>query len=412
MRLPSLLLKWSGLERTKHSYALRLMSWLALAAAIAGIVLLTCVLLSALPAVVIAITAGVLVGHVGQHWRLKTLRASSFPANLASFQFHGAAVQCLFDEAAVARYVHGWMGRVSAAIAAGGICMAALHFPELQPNLLPKALLNLSWLHRFIHAAKPALPVLTGGLFLTCKGPTRYWAGQVKRAIEQRASASIGEILSHREIRGLGTGIDTLWAALGIERQGEYQAAIERHLQMHTFEIVIKPEAAIAVQETLLVLGRQDLRSLGDALAAYRSAECRIQGVRTLAAAVRNPVHEMKAEDLSAELVGLQQLAAERCWDEFHRSAASLQSKIDELDGELKDRAVHGPPVVLAPGIDPYQLLGVTVDTPTPLVRKLRIRLAQLYHPDISDSAQNGRKMAELNAAYDAVMKDREKKGR
>ena len=67
--------------------------------------------------------------------------------------------------------------------------------------------------------------------------------------------------------------------------------------------------------------------------------------------------------------------------------------------------------MVLAPGSDPYRLLGISVDTPTPLIRKLRLRLAQLYHPDISDSTRNSAKMAELNAAYDAVMKDREKKG-
>jgi DnaJ-class molecular chaperone len=52
----------------------------------------------------------------------------------------------------------------------------------------------------------------------------------------------------------------------------------------------------------------------------------------------------------------------------------------------------------------------VSVDTPTPLIKKLRLRLAQLYHPDVSESICNSTKMAELNAAYDAVMKEREKR--
>ena len=67
---------------------------------------------------------------------------------------------------------------------------------------------------------------------------------------------------------------------------------------------------------------------------------------------------------------------------------------------------------MLAPGTDPYRTLGVSAQTPTASIKTLRLRLAQLYHPDISDGTGNNIKMAEVNAAYDAVMRDRETEGR
>jgi DnaJ-class molecular chaperone len=67
---------------------------------------------------------------------------------------------------------------------------------------------------------------------------------------------------------------------------------------------------------------------------------------------------------------------------------------------------------MLSPGVDPYRILGINAATPTASIRKLRLRLAQLYHPDIGDSTANSAKMAELNAAYDSVMRDRDTAGR
>ena len=66
---------------------------------------------------------------------------------------------------------------------------------------------------------------------------------------------------------------------------------------------------------------------------------------------------------------------------------------------------------MLTPGADPYALLGIHRDTPIPSVKKLRQRLAQVYHPDIGGETCNSAKMAELNAAYDAVMRERMLRG-
>jgi hypothetical protein len=412
MRPHSLPTKWSALERAGHFHIRRLSLSLAWTTAIMLAALLSLVVLSALPALIMAVSGGVIAQYLGQQWRLRTLRISCFPADLASFHFKDAEVECLFDELAILRYINAWKWRILAATTAVCVSVAALHFRSLEPDLLAPWLRHLGGLHRFVQALRPALPVLALALFLVFKGPTRHWAWQVQRTIEERASASIIRIRSQQEIRGLGAGVDTLWQALGIERQGEYQAAIDRHLKARTYELVVRPEAAIAMQETLLVLGREDLRSLGDALAIYRSAECHVKGVQKLAAALRNPVYEIKTEELCLELEHLRQFVAERGWEDFHRGAIVLESKVKDIDEEMRERVAQGPPVVLAPGSDPYQLLGVSVDTPTPMIRKLRIRLAQLYHPDIRDSAQNSAKMAELNAAYDAVMKDLKNRGR
>jgi hypothetical protein len=108
----------------------------------------------------------------------------------------------------------------------------------------------------------------------------------------------------------------------------------------------------------------------------------------------------------------LRLLAANRQWNDLQAHAARLETQLNELRARLGRHSASVPTVTLPSGSDPYWLLGVTVDTPTPLIRKLRSRLAQLYHPDVSGSTGNSIKMSELNAAYDAVMRDREKEGR
>ena len=145
---------------------------------------------------------------------------------------------------------------------------------------------------------------------------------------------------------------------------------------------------------------------------AYRAVERHCKAVQMLAAVLKEPRQEMKAEELGAEIERLSGLASERRWENLRQRAAWLESELDNLRASLRQHTSSVPPAVLAPGTDPYRVLGISVDTPTPLVRKLRLSLAQLYHPDISDSTRSSAKMAELNAAYDAVMKDREREGR
>ena len=241
MRLLSLIPKWSTLDSKGHVHARRIAFWVTSIAALTVAALVSLIALSTLPAVLLTVSSGVLVRFLGQRWRSRPLRTSHLPANLATFQFSAGGIQCFFDDDVILRYVHAWRWRVLAATVAGCVCLAALHIPELELDLLPGRVHSLNWLNSFIQGCKLLLPVSAAMVFLSVKGPGQLWAGQFKRAIRKRASASIGQILMHREIEGLEAGIEALWRALGVEHRGEYQAALERHLRAQTSEVVFSP---------------------------------------------------------------------------------------------------------------------------------------------------------------------------
>jgi len=264
-------------------------------------------------------------------------------------------------------------------------------------------------LYLLIRGCSTFLPLFTGSLFLWDKGPESYWARQAKATLELRAAASSSEVLQHREVDGLAAGIETLWRAVGLDRPGEYRAAIRKYLKAHAAEVVVQPQIAVAVLHAVTQLARQELTHLSTTLAVYRRVDCQLNAAQTLATALREPMHEMRADELSRELEQIPKFATERRWEELERRAAWIERELEALRGRLSRQSGSVPTVVLAPGSDPYRLLGVTADTPTPLVKKLRLRLAQLYHPDVNDGIPNGTKMAELNAAYDAVMRDRKR---
>jgi hypothetical protein len=332
---------------------------------------------------------------------------------LATFTFQGEVILCIVDEARVLRYTSAWQWRIAAAIAAGGICLGAQHPPVLEFNLLPEFIRSLHWLYPLIEGCSAILPVISCILFIRAKGPERHWAGEAKAAIEARVAASASRILKPRELDGLAAGVEVLWHALGLERRrGEYRAAVAKHLRAHTAAAALQPETAGIILDAMTELARQDLRDLSASLELYRAAERHLKAVQTLATAIREPWHEMKTEELGTELGHLLNLASERRWEELKRRAVWLENELDSLRATLSQHSASVAPVVLAAGSDPYQVLGISVDTPTPLIRKLRLSLAQLYHPDISHDTRSSAKMAELNAAYDAVMKDREREGR
>ena len=384
-------------------------AWLAAALAV---ILISLAVLHSPVATVSAVVAGVAARWLGQQWNLKQLRESGKAAELAGFELRGEEIHCVFDEARMLRYTSAWKWRIAAASASAGVCLVLQHLPLPEINLLPESVRSLHWLCPLIAGCVALLPVLCGALFVWVKGPERRWVRKARSAVEARASASVRAILMPRELDGLGRGVEALWQALGAERRGEYRAAITRYLQDHAVEAALQPEKAVTLLDAVTELARQDLQDLSAALEAYRRVERRLKAIQTLAAAMREPLLEMKAEELGDELPQLSKLALERRWEDLERQAVRLESELDTLQQRARPHSASVPPVVLAPGSDPYRLLGISVDTPTPLIRKLRLSLAQLYHPDISESTRNSAKMAEVNAAYDAVMKDREREGR
>jgi hypothetical protein len=384
-------------------------AWLAV---VASAILVFLAVLHSPAAVSGGLAAGALARWLGQRSNLKQLRTSYKPAVFANFEFQGEGFLCDIDEVELRRYISAWGWRIAAATASGGVCLALQHLAAMQFDMLPEFVRSLHWLYPVVESCALALPVFCCILFLQVKGPERYWVGQARAAIEARAAASASRILKPRELDGLAAGVEALWQALGLERRGEYREAIARHLSADAVAAALRPEYAESVLETMTELARQDIRDLSGSLEAYREAERHCKAMQMLAAVLKEPRQEMKAEELGAEIGRLSRLASERRWEDLRQRAAWIESELNSLRASLRQHASSVPPAVLAPGTDPYRVLGISVDTPTPLVRKLRLSLAQLYHPDISDSTRSSAKMAELNAAYDAVMKDREREGR
>ena len=362
--------------------------------------------------IVLAITAGISARCLGQYRNLHKIRNSAEAAHLAAFEFDGEQVHCSFNEKRVLCYVQSWRLRISAAVAASSMCFVIQYWSILGFSLLPGRIQHLHWLSASIGIAGPWLPAVVGIFFLWGNAPELRWVGQVKAAIQTRAESSIRKILAPGEIDGLQAGTHVLWQRLRLDRGSEYREAIARHLRDRTAEAVLQCEATAALVNATTELARQDLTNLGVAVATYHQVECRLTTLESLASEFRDPLHEMRVEDLKSELDQLSKLALHRRWDDVQRHSAWILTELDSLYVKLRQHAASVPAMALPPGSDPYRLLGVSVDTPTPLIKKLRLRLAQLYHPDVSESICNSTKMAELNAAYDAVMKDRERGGR
>jgi hypothetical protein len=401
------------LFESKKIELLRRSAWMAisLAALMVGAFLLLVMLYSP-TATFLSLIAGIAAQRLGQYWRLKQIRESTGAAQLASFEWDSERVHCSFDDSAVLRYIASWKLRFAASAAASGTCFAIQHLRLPGFGWAPGQIQALHSISASIGIASLCLPVFVGVFFFWAPLPYRHWAEQVKAEIQKRADHSIGKFLVPGEIDGLESGIRILWARLRIDRSGEYRAAITRQLQNRTAEIVLRGEAKPALMNALTELARQDLASLGDAVSIFHRVECRLTAFESLAAHFSDPLRDACAEGLKAELEQLSRLALSRRWTDLQRHAAWIESELDSLHAGLRRHAFSIPAVVLPAGSDPYRLLGVSVDTPTPLIKKLRLRLAQLYHPDVSESIGNSIKMGELNAAYDAVMKDREKESR
>jgi len=383
--------------------------WLA---ALASAAFLCLVILHSPLAVLLALAAGIAVRCAGQRWNLTQVRRSARAADLANFEWEGGWVHCSFHEEPLLRYIQSWKLRISATIAASSVCFAAQRWPVFGLDSATGHFHHLHWLSAAVNLAASCLPVLAGIVFWWAGVPERRWSGQVKAAIETRAKDAIGKLMAPGEIDGLQAGIEVLWQRLGVSRVGEYRAAIARRLQAHPTEAVLESETAVAMVNATTELARQDLVSLGNAAETYQQVKSRLKGFESLVLKFRDPLRETRAEELQAELEQLPRLAINRRWDDLQRHAAWIKSELEDAEAKLLHHAATIPALMLPPGSDPYRLLGVSVDTPTPLIKKLRLRLAQLYHPDVSESIGNSTKMAELNAAYDAVMKDREKEGR
>jgi len=387
----------------------RVALWTAISLCAVGI----CLLVLEYPAAaLLAISGGALARWLGQRVQLARVRHSSVVASLAAFVFDGSTVSCNFSDATVCRLVNSWQSKAMASGAAAGLCFATQRTLGLRLSLLPQQNAVVHWMTPAIEAASFCLPALAALLFLRRKGPVRRWSQQVRVAVQRRATASLEKILAERELDGLEAGIDVLRRELGLDSRGNYRASVSRRLRSHPVEAVLRPEAVLAFQRVILELARLDLKNLSKAAENFRRLRCRMEAVKTIASISHDPVYEMQLEELDRQLERFSTMTAQQEWEELPIFAADMEQKLEAVSAKLRRHAASAPQVVLSPANDPYGILGVNIDTPVASIKKLRLRLAQLYHPDSGDCIGNGVKMAELNAAFDAVMRDQEKRGR
>jgi len=372
-----------------------------------------CVLVLEYPvAALLAVLGGILTRWMGQRVQLARARHSTIVASLAAFVFDGPTVSCNFIDASIFRLVNSWQSKAVAAVAAAGICFASQRIAGLHFSLLPLQNPIVHWMTPAIEALAYCLPVLAALVFLRMKGPTGRWSRQVREAVQARATASLKLILAERELDGLEAGIDVLRRELGLESGGNYRASVTRRLQSHATEAVLRPEALLAFQRVILELARLDLKNLSGAAERYRRLRCKMEAVKTVASISYDPLNEMQLEELNRQFERFSKMTANHEWEELPIFADEVEQKLEAATAKFRSRAASAPQVFLSPASDPYRILGVNIDTPIASIKKLRLRLAQLYHPDSGDCIGNGVKMAELNAAFDAVMRDQEKRGR
>lgn len=366
-------------------------------------------ILHSLVAVVIAFIAGAATRCLGQRWNVKRLSHSGKVAEMATFSFDGHAVFCVLDEARTSQYLHAWKWRIAASVVAGGVCLAVLHTPALAIHLLPAWAFTEHWLKWTIESFSKALPAFVVAFFLLNRWPKRRWINQARRTVQARADCAFAAIMANRELDGLGAGVDCFWLELKVDRRGEYRAALNRRLHSHTAEAVLQPLKTAALLESLTELARQDLRLLYTAVNNCRQIELQMNVIQTLASIFLDPANELTVVELRSGFGLIHTFAENRQWDDLERYMASFQSRLEAAQERICRNASRPPPTTLVTGNNPYRLLGVAPTTPTPTIHKLWLRLAHLYHPDMNGSAFGSAKMAELNAAYAAIMKDREK---
>ena len=366
-------------------------------------------ILHSLVAVVIAFIAGAATRWLGQQWNVKRLSRSGKVAKMATFRFDGHAVFCTLDEALTLQYLHAWKWRIAASVVAGGVCLTTQHMPALAIHLLPAWIFTEHWIKWAIESFSKALPAFVIAFFLLTRWPRRRWIDQARRAVQARADRALASMMANRELDGLSAGVDCFWQELKVDRRDEYRAAVNRRLRSHTAEAILQPLATAALLESLTELARQDLRRLYTAVNSYRQIESQMNLIQTLATIFLDPENELNVAELRSEFCLIHTYAENRQWDDLEQYMGSFQSRLEASQERICRNTSRIPPTALVTGNNPYCLLGVAPTTPTPTIHKLWLRLAHLYHPDMNGSAFGSAKMAELNAAYAAIMKDREK---
>jgi len=400
----------SAKDQRKEWDRLFLAGFLWLSLIVCSAVLALAVLQSWL-AVLLALAAGVLIAWGIHRARIARLRFSRKLPEWVTCSFEEGRFICSFDEMLLFRWVCAWPWRVVSTIGAGFMCFGAQRLSIFQVSLLPLQITAMVWLRLVIHGAVIALPAVIALFFLCVAGPRRMLAEQAKRAVEGRAAFSQERIMRLSEINGFDAAMDVVFAQFRSRRPATYRNAIENRLKAEPALAMLQPESMDTMVKAVTEVARQDLKNAAGALEYVHKVEQSAHTLQLLSSVLREPLVEIKADQFMSRQQRLGELVAQRQWEDLEREAQELEKEIGEARALLQECSARPPGLMLVPGTDPYRLLGVDAAASTAAIKKLRLRLAQIYHPDIGGETSNAAKMAELNAAYDMVMRERERWG-
>jgi hypothetical protein len=220
--------------------------WLTLVGA--SLVTLTTVLLIFLAVLRSPVAAflGVVVAaaarSLGQVINLRQLRRSNKPAELAAFEFQGEKILCTIDDVGILRYTTARKWRIFAALTGAGVCLAVQHLPVPEFHLLPEFVQGFHWPYSLVESFAAALPIFFAIVIFQVKGPESRWTAEARAAIDIRVAAAASLLFQRRELDGLAAGLEAMWRTLGVERRGEYRAAVAKYLGAHTSRSILHPE--------------------------------------------------------------------------------------------------------------------------------------------------------------------------
>jgi hypothetical protein len=355
-----------------------------------------------------ALLVGVSTRSLEQGIRLRRLRVSQSPARIAAFEYDGSGIRCSFDEKALSRFVDSRTGRLSAGVLSGLVCWGFLHWSLAKASFLPLPLFRIHGFAGLNALGQEALPLVLLFLFLRFPGPRKLWARQIVKAIETRTAAALEGTQEPLELDGLELGAAILWSQLGLVCTGGYREAVRRRLRANPAQAVLHPASTRAMLAAVTELARLDMAQLGAATASFRRLDVCFAEHRALLCAVQDHSMHLRQKAFQQQSERLKELFRARRWKAAQEMTCQLQADLDEFCEELQSRArllaKSAPRVTLSSAADPLHLLGADANASLPAIKRLRQRLAQVYHPDVGGETCNAAKMAELNAAYDAVL--------
>jgi hypothetical protein len=226
-----------------------------------------------------------------------------------------------------------------------------------------------------------------------------------KRRVTELASSASGQLSGLHQIDGFLAGVDALGKAMNIEPPDDHRAAIAEFVQRNCTQTVLEATYADPLIQAMTALAKQDLENLCAALPFHQSLQKMLGLTRAAVEDCRNPFHEIQLETIESSIPNIVMLLTQRRWAAFQQACTEAMDELQLLYQRARTR--KEPCAVLSPGTDPYRLLGIDRETPTPRIKRLRTRLALIYHPDASGAFPNASRMAEVNAALDAVLAER-----